>query len=267
MTPALKKELAVATQALEKGLVIARSRFLGTLSMTVKDATGDLVSEVDLLCESEISDIISHAFPTHGIVHEETPDTPSDSPCRWVIDPLDDTNNYVYGLPLWGIAISLCYQGSPVLSAIADGYSGRITLAVSDSGVIVDGQPWTPPLSNPGFVSSAFWIGYHTDRSHPRANQVLRALYSRSRRVFENWAPTVDAGLFLRGGIDVIVGQDCSGTELPAALLVLQEAGASIIDVNGRDIDLRHIPPFFIAGRPWAVGKMASSLSERTADV
>jgi len=77
----------------------------------------------------------------------------------------------------------------------------------------------------------------------------------------------VDAGLFLRGGIDVIVGQDCSGTELPAALLVLQEAGASIIDVNGRDIDLRHIPPFFIAGRPWAVGKMASSLSERTADV
>jgi myo-inositol-1(or 4)-monophosphatase len=261
VTAALTRELAVATEALEKALVIARNRFLGAFATSVKDETGDLVSEVDLLCETEISNIISQAFPLHGIVREETADTQSDSPWQWVIDPLDGTNNYVYGLPMWGITITLCYDSLPVMAAMADGCSGTITSAMGNAGVTVDGHPWTPPATDRRFMSSAFWIGYRSDRSSPRTDRILRTLYGSSRRVFETWAPTVDVGMFLRGGIDVIVGQDCAGTELPAALLVLSEAGASVVDIEGRPIDLRRVPATFIAGRAWAVEDVRASLS------
>ncbi|MGH3402692.1 MAG: inositol monophosphatase family protein [Streptosporangiaceae bacterium] len=265
MTAALTKELAVATEALEKALVIARGRFLGTLTTSVKDPTGDLVSDVDLLCETEISNIISQAFPLHGVVREETPETHSDSPWQWIVDPLDGTNNYVYGLPMWGVAITLCHGGSPVLAAIADGYSGQITSAARGGGVIIDGRLWTPPGSDARFMSSAFWVGYGRDRSSPSTDLILRTLYRHSRRVFENWAPTVDVGLYLRGGIDVVVGQDCSGTELPAALLTLSEAGACIVDAQRRAVDLSRIPPIFIAGRSWAVDEVCSRLDEPSA--
>jgi myo-inositol-1(or 4)-monophosphatase len=260
MTAELKKELAVANEAVEKALVIARSRFLTTLATAVKDASGDLVSDVDLLCEAEISRIISQAFPRHGVIREETAEIRSSSPWQWIVDPLDGTNNYVYGLPLWGIAVTLCHYGSPVLAAIADGYSGQIMSAADGAGVLIDGQHWSPPRTDTRFMSSAFWIGYGCDRTSSPADVILQVLYGRSRRVFENWAPTVDVGLYMRGGVDVIVGQNCSGTELPAALLTLREAGASIVDIQGDTIDLSHIPTTFAAGRQWAVNDICSRL-------
>lgn len=259
MDSSLSHELSVAKEALNEALIIAQSRFRSLLRLSVKDFTGDIVTDVDLLCEETITRVIRRAFPDHAVVLEEAQDYQADSPWTWIIDPLDGTNNYAYGLPLWGIAITLCYQHDPVLACIAEGSTGTITTAIRGRGVSLEGIPWNLVTRRRDHISAAFWIGYKTDRDAKDTQELLDVLSRSTRRVFENWAPVVDVGLFLRGGIDVVVGKECSGTELPAALLILREAGASVLDVNGLNVTLDRIPNLFIVGQD----SIARSLARR----
>lgn len=263
----LTHELSVATQALAEALTIAQKRFRTLLNTSVKDFTGDLVTDVDLLCEEKITNIIRSEFPAHAVILEEAESYQMDSPWAWVVDPLDGTNNYAYGLPLWGMSITLCYNQDPVLACIAEGSTGTITTTIKGGGVTVDGNPWHIQRRQISRASAAFWIGYTSDRVTKDTQELLAALSRRTRRTFENWAPTVDVGLFLRGGIDVIIGKQCSGTELPAVLLVLREAGASITDLKGSDVVLEKIPEVFIAGREPIVRCLTQDLTGIFADI
>lgn len=260
MNSSLSKELAVAKEALNEALIIAQTRFRSMLELSVKDFTGDIVTDVDLLCEETITRVIREAFADHAVVLEEAQDYQSDSSWTWIIDPLDGTNNYAYGLPLWGIAITLCYEHEPVLACIAEGSTGTITTAIGGQGVSLDGKPWNVVAHPHKHASAAFWMGYKTNRDAKDTRELLDVLSRSTRRVFENWAPVVDVGLFLRGGIDVIVGKECSGTELPAALLILREAGASVLDVNGFNVTLSRIPRLFIVGHDPIARRLAYGL-------
>lgn len=260
MKSSLVNELAVAQKALAEAHAIAQSRFRTLLKMSVKDFTGDIVTDVDILCEEVITRRIRQSFPDHTVVREEAQDFQGQGPWTWIVDPLDGTNNYAYGLPLWGMSITLCHQRMPVLACIAEGVTGTMTTAVCGAGISVDDKPWRQAPRVAERTSAALWVGYKTDRTAKDTQQLLDVLFATTRRIFENWAPVVDVGLFLRGGIDVVIGKECSGTELPAALLVLREAGASILDINGRNVTLDRIPELFIAGRDPVARRLASKL-------
>jgi myo-inositol-1(or 4)-monophosphatase len=262
MTYSDDREPSIAITALSRALAIAQDRFRTNVQMSVKGPTGDIVTEVDLLCEAEIVKVLKTAFPEHTILVEETQDYLTGSPWRWVVDPLDGTNNYAYGLPLWGLSIALCYEGDPVLACVADGASGSIITAIKGAGVSIDGTQLNP-LKNPApHPAAAFWIGYGINRQSATNQALLNALAKLTRRTFENWAPTVDVGLYLRGGVDLIAASNCSGTELPAALLVLREAGARLVNLRGADISLSAVPDFFLAGRPQLVDRILKELDD-----
>jgi myo-inositol-1(or 4)-monophosphatase len=256
----LAHELSVARDALTQALAIAQSRFRTLLKTSVKDFTGDIVTDVDLLCEEIIVSTIRKSFPDHTIIREEGQDLYTKGPWAWIIDPLDGTNNYAYGHPLWGMSITLCCDKMPVLACIAEGATGTITTALREGGVSVDGSLWQRTSTTGDHISAALWIGYKTDRNAKDTGRLIDILSTSTRRTFESWAPVVDVGLFLRGGIDVVVGKECSGTELPAALLVLREAGASILGINGEDVTLDRVPDLFIVGHDPIARWMAEKL-------
>jgi myo-inositol-1(or 4)-monophosphatase len=256
----LADELSFAQGILAEALAIAQSRFRTLLKASVKDFTGDIVTDVDILCEEVIIRAIRKSFPDHTVVPEEAQDFYGRGPWAWIIDPLDGTNNYAYGFPLWGMSITLCHNKVPVLACIAEGATGTITTAICDGGVSVDGKPWHHIGAASEHTSAALWVGYKTDRNASETRQLIDILSTSTRRIFESWAPVVDVGLFLRGGIDVIIGKECSGNELPAALLVVREAGASVLDINGGNVELDRIPDLFIAGHDVVARRLASKL-------
>lgn len=260
MDYSLTRELSVATDALKEALYIAQGRFRTMLRMSIKDFTGDVVTDVDVLCEEMITGIIRKNFPDHAVVLEEAQSFKLDSPWTWIIDPLDGTNNYAYGLPLWGMSITLCFRHIPVMACVAEGSTGTLVTAIRGEGIRVDGSPWEASPYSSEHVSAAFWIGYHTDREAKDTQELLGVLGHIARRTFENWAPVIDVGLYLRGGIDVVVGKECSGNELPASLLVLREAGARILDIDGSEVSLDRIPTLFVAGRDSVVSRMLPRL-------
>ncbi|MBI4333846.1 MAG: inositol monophosphatase [Chloroflexi bacterium] len=71
----------------------------------------DICTEADLLSEGIIKDILHSEFPDDGIITEESPAQSGKSGYKWIIDPLDGTNNYFYGLPYFAVNIALVVEG------------------------------------------------------------------------------------------------------------------------------------------------------------
>ena len=79
----------------------------------------DPVSNADKAAEQLLISHIQNNFPKHGILSEETEDSPiMDCDFLWVLDPLDGTTNYVNHYPFFGVSLGILYQGIPVVGAI-----------------------------------------------------------------------------------------------------------------------------------------------------
>ncbi|MBF0276362.1 MAG: inositol monophosphatase family protein [SAR324 cluster bacterium] len=81
----------------------------------VEKEDGSLVTVADKRADSQIREAIQNGFPDHGLLTEEADSAlfPGNDWC-WVVDPLDGTNNFARGIPVWGISLALLYQGTPV---------------------------------------------------------------------------------------------------------------------------------------------------------
>ena len=119
--PDLPALLALATQLakdasalLVDGLTRARS------SVTTKSTSTDMVTEMDEAAEALIASGIRSARPDDGIVGEEGTADVGTSRIRWVIDPIDGTTNYLYGLSGFGVSIAAEVDGDAVIGVVAD---------------------------------------------------------------------------------------------------------------------------------------------------
>ena len=102
--------LAVALEAAEAGARVLRQRFGQTLQIRHKGDV-DLVTDADQQAEAAIVEVIRNHFPDHDILAEEQDWGRCDSPCRWIIDPLDGTTNFAHGFPWFAVSIALEITG------------------------------------------------------------------------------------------------------------------------------------------------------------
>ena len=73
--------------------------------MRTKSGPTDLVSDADLAAESAIRSVLAARRPGDAILGEEGGET-GDGELRWVVDPLDGTINYLYGIPAFAVSIA-----------------------------------------------------------------------------------------------------------------------------------------------------------------
>src|SRR5690606_12140999 len=83
---------------------------LDTLTVETK-GRNDFVSEVDRMAEREIIGVLRKAYPHHAIMGEETGTSGEDDEFQWIIDPLDGTTNFLYGVPHFAVSIALRHRG------------------------------------------------------------------------------------------------------------------------------------------------------------
>lgn len=72
-----------------------------------KKGPADFVSSADLRSEKIIKEELSKARPDFGFIMEESGEVSSDSECRWIVDPLDGTTNFLHGIPHFAISIAM----------------------------------------------------------------------------------------------------------------------------------------------------------------
>jgi len=105
-----------------------------TLDVQAKRTAQDLFSEADTNVERLIRNAIAAQYPCDGLVGEEYGKQEGTSTWQWVIDPIDGTSCFLYGLPTWCVVIALIEDGVPVLGLIYDACRDHLYWAGSGQG-------------------------------------------------------------------------------------------------------------------------------------
>jgi myo-inositol-1(or 4)-monophosphatase len=124
--------LEVAVDAALMAGTLLRERFLAGPERAVssKSTPTDLVSEADLSSEREIRQLLAARRPDDGLLGEEGSDEPGRSGLRWVVDPLDGTVNYLFGIPQWCVSIAVEDRAGSLAGAIYDPNRGELFTAI-----------------------------------------------------------------------------------------------------------------------------------------
>ena len=101
----------------------------------------DFVSEADLASESVILDAITTNYPEHGILSEESgQNSHENSDYLWIIDPLDGTSNYLWGIPVSVVSVALAYRGQVRLGVVYDPWRDEMIWGWQGHGVYLNEQ-------------------------------------------------------------------------------------------------------------------------------
>jgi myo-inositol-1(or 4)-monophosphatase len=243
------KEAAI-TAAVRAG-TIARERFDRNNRIFEKGNDGDVVTEVDLLAETEILQCLQSRFPLHQIRSEESGWSGVTGDWLWLVDPLDGTNNYALGIPVYGVSITLLYRKRPVLGVIYDSHLSKLYVAESGKGALCnDIRINVGPGGGDERKMTVGWIQGHQVQKEARAMRLKHYLDGRFKRVLRLWAPSLLWCMLARGDLDGIVLYNSEGDDLYSGLLMAKEAGAAIIDFEGYPFEGMNSEPYIIACHP-----------------
>jgi len=227
----------VAVKAATKAGELARERFGGKLTIQHKDDRGDLVTEVDVQADRLIVEDILAVFPSHRIYSEEAGEGGAASDWVWHVDPLDGTNNFALGMPLYGVCISLSYQGQIVLGVIRDSALGLNYVAVKDEGAWQEDIKLEAKPKGPLVKSTISWIqGHGVGKDDHKALGLRHHLEHSVKRVLRMWAPSLTWAMLARGDLHGVVLYNSEGEDLYAGLLLAQEAGVKVTDFAGNPV-------------------------------
>ncbi|SDJ80419.1 myo-inositol-1(or 4)-monophosphatase [Halovenus aranensis] len=192
----------------------------------------DVKAAADEAAEARMLPVIRQAFPDHPLVAEEAGVFEGSGPYQWIVDPLDGTNNFATGLPLFASAVSVRRDGDPVVGAVRQPVTDETYLVREGDGVRYNGETVTAERSVPldsGTV--AFIRGRNVPRDETLSQQagaIEQAVGAEVKRVCASWAPTVHSGLFARGRMQGLVQFHPDEEEQAITELLAVEAGGVV---------------------------------------
>ncbi len=229
--PALDDLEAVAQSAVYSGGAELRERYRDGDTEAAYTAH-DVKAAADEAAEGRMLPVIRQAFPNHAVYAEEAGEFEGTGSYRWIVDPLDGTNNFSAGLPVFASAVSVLREGEPVVAAVHQPVTDETYVARRDDGVRYNGSAVTADNSIPVEAATiALILGRNVPRDDElsrRATAIRRAVEMEVKRVCSSWAPTVHSGLFARGRVQGIVQFHPDEEEQAVTELFAAEAGAEI---------------------------------------
>ncbi|WKX73018.1 inositol monophosphatase family protein [Streptomyces sp. XD-27] len=228
MTDQLKQELlAVALEAARRTGALLRDGRPADLGVAAtKTSPIDVVTEMDVAAEKLITDFLAERRPDDGVLGEEGANTAGSSGVRWVIDPIDGTVNYLYGLPSWAVSIAAELDGETIVGVVEAPMRAETYHAVAGGGAFRNGERTrvrpTPPFEQ-ALVGTGF--GYLTERRAAQA-EVLRALLPRVRDIRRGGSAAIDLCDVACGRLDAYYERGLNPWDLAAGELIAREAGA-----------------------------------------
>lgn len=198
-----------------------------------KSSVTDMVSEVDRASERLLVDGILAARPDDGILGEEGTDRPGRSGVRWVIDPLDGTTNFLYGLPGFAVSIGVEHGGRSVVGVVLDPVHDELFEATIGRGATRNGAPircTTGTTLGLALIGTGF--GYDACVRADQA-EVLRTVLPAVRDVRRFGAAAVDLCSVACGRLDGYYERGLQPWDLAAGGLIATEAGAVVGGVHG----------------------------------
>ncbi|TJY44563.1 inositol monophosphatase [Cohnella pontilimi] len=254
------KELAV--EVIVQAGDIAKERFERVEDLQLKDGFGDVVTEVDHLAEAVILERITREFPDHQVHSEEAGNNGKSSDWLWLVDPLDGTNNFAIGLPVFTTSITLMYRQEPVLGVVYEPMTDRLFVSSAGEGSYCNDHAMQARPCKDLRRGIIGWIQGHQVQNDPKAVKLRQHLDLRFRRMMRLWAPTLQWCMLAKGDIDGIVLYNSEGDDLYSGILMVREAGGIVVDFEGKPYSGMSSEPYIIACHPENMDKMIEIVQE-----
>ncbi len=226
----------------EAGALALRMRHEGVDVAATKSSESDVVTRADRASEELLRERILAARPDDAIVGEEGDDVTGSSGVRWVLDPIDGTVNYLYGLPHWAVSVAAARTVDGVEQVVAGAVVapvlGREYAALRGAGAWRDGTPLrVRPLASLETALVATGFSYSRE-VRSRQGRAVAQLLGRVRDVRRGGSCALDLCALAEGAVDAYVEEGPHWWDHAAAGLVATEAGAVVEVAPGPELDL-----------------------------
>lgn len=226
------------------------------LSTTTK-ADKSLVTQADIQIEQAFRDEIHRVFPEHGVIGEEFGIVKPEAPFRWIIDPIDGTEEFVNGVPTFGSIIGLHYKAAPLIG-VMDHPALNIRLSGAwQQGVAYNNHSLQRYEDSPK-SSLDLRIGISKKKNFSR-HKDENAVFDRIVTTFPNIRVLDTCYSFTQatlGALDVVVEYNLRIWDLCAAQVFIPEVGGEFTIVSERDSGKGMPYVCAVFGKPWAVERV-----------
>ncbi len=229
--------LEVAEEAAREAGAILES---WTEKFTVTEkGRSDLVTEADFAAQTAIHELLHKRFPDHNFLGEEgLNETNSESPFRWVIDPLDGTSNYVHRFPYYAVSIGLERAGEMVAGVIFDPNRDEMFVASEGCGATLNGKTMRPTETNQldqALAVASLPVAVGTD--HPAVERFLRVL-TRAQHLQRTGSAALNLAYVAAGRIDAFWSVSLKPWDMAAGAVLVAEAGGWISNSSGGPLEI-----------------------------
>jgi myo-inositol-1(or 4)-monophosphatase len=259
--------LAVEAAELAGGLLLERARGGLEREVSSKSTPTDLVSEADLAAERAIRELLASRRPHDGFIGEESEAERGSSGLDWVVDPLDGTVNFLFGIPQWCVSVAVRDEREVLAGAIFDpnreelftaSRNGPAELRGAGGVVELHGRSGDPrggceEEGELGRAMIATGLAYDAEVRAAQA-QVLSRLVPKVRDIRRLGSAALDLAWTAAGRYDAYFERTVKPWDIAAGTLICERAGLSVLELEQAE------------GLPWGIltarAQMAGGLHE-----
>ena len=231
-------ELEIAIEASRAAAKIIKKYYQGNFQVEIKNDQTP-VTEVDILAEKTIKEIILNAFPDHGFYGEETDRENQDSDFLWLVDPIDGTKGFVRGYPFFSTQIALMHKGQIILGVSNAPIFEELIFAELGKGSWIDNYR-TKVSETSKIESSTISTGNLKSLALSEKWSNFGKIVSRIDRI-RGYGDFYHYHLLATGKIDAVIESDVNILDIAALSIIISESGGVFTDLNGKkpDLDIR----------------------------
>ncbi len=255
--------LALVEQvAREAGALALQARQQAVGVTSTKSSPTDVVTAADTAAERLVRDRVARERPHDAVVGEEGDDRLGSSGLTWVVDPIDGTVNYLYGMPRFATSIAVEDEAGPLVAVVHAPALGETFTAVRGRGAHLDGRAVRVSEADRldrALVATGF--GYRAERRARQAT-VVAAVLPQVRDIRRLGAASLDLCDVACGRLDGYYEQGLQPWDLAAGSLVVREAGGTVSGLRGEPAGER----LTVAAGPGVHAPLVALLTDLDAD-
>ena len=217
------------TAALEAGELL-RTHFGGDLTVDAAEAH-DIKLELDRRSQELLESVVLATFPNHGIYGEEGMRGDPNADDQWIIDPIDGTVNYFYGIPHFAISIAHRRRGVITTGVILDPMRQELWSASRGGLVTLNDRPIRVSTRRK-LADAIVTVGVSkTEAAIEKGIPVLGEMMRSARKTRMMGSAALDMAYVAAGRLDAYIESQISLWDIAAGMLMVEMAGG-VVDLK-----------------------------------
>ena len=230
-----KNAFEVACEAAKQAGEILKACFR-TESRVQYKGRANIVTDVDMQSEKCLKTLLQAEYPDHSILSEESQAITGNSSYKWILDPLDGTNNYSFGIPFFSIVIALVEGSDVLLGLVYDPLRDEMFSAQKGKGAVLNNLPICVTAKKTVRDSLiGLDLGY-VDENGKKSLEFITSLWPRMYAYRIMGSAALGMAYTACGRLDLYFHLFLYPWELASGSLLVTEAGGKVTDLEGKPL-------------------------------